>query len=236
MTFQTTLWSVVDLAKESGEDGSAALGILCETYWKPLYIYARRRGLQDEDARDAVQSFFLKVLEKDYLEPADKEKGRFRTFLLTCYQRFLSNEYKRENAQKRGGHLNRVHIDWQTDGIQIHAPSTAGDVAERQFERDWAFALLDRAMKRLTEIEERAGRGELLSRVGQGIFMGAEIIDYADLASELGVTKNSLKVAVHRLRKRLKDAIVDEVRLTVNSEDEIEEELQHLLQAVSDNP
>lgn len=233
MAFPTTLWSIVDTAKQSGDDSDAALGVLCETYWRPLYLFARRKGIADEDARDVVQAFFLKVIEKDYFAPADQSKGRFRTFLLTCFQRFLANEYKRDNAVKRGGRALRVDIDWQIDGSEIGELQSHDVPADVLFEREWAHALIARAIDRLQENEVAAGRGAVLETLGHGIFVGYPSVDHEAVSAELGMSKNALKVAVHRLRKRFRTMIEQEVRLTVGSDEEVEAELRHLLEAVS---
>lgn len=233
MQFHTTLWSVVEDAKDSGEDADAALAILCETYWKPLYRHLIQRGFSEEEAKDAVQGFFLQVIEKRYLDAADSSKGRFRTFLLTCFHRYLANEHKKNNAQKRGGAYRRIKINWgsgDTTGDQIATSSLSPD---QVFDRDWAVALIGRAIERLRANEIAAGRGRLISALGDTLYVGAETASYEQIAENLGSTTNAVKVAAHRVRKRLRNLIWEEVMLTVDSKDAAQEELKYLLEIIA---
>lgn len=233
MAFDTTLWSIVEDAQESGADADAALAVLCETYWKPLYLHMLRRGYTEEEVKDAVQGFFLKMIEKRYLDAADASKGRFRTFLLTCFDRYISNEYKKSNAQKRGGGFKRVSIDWGPVGELDNGFKTSGIAPDAAFDRAWARALIDRAMVRLREHEVASGRGELMEALDGSLFPGEGASSYAEIAQKMGTTSNAVKVAAHRLRKRLRTFVWDEVRLTVNSEEAAELELRFLLNIVS---
>jgi len=232
--FKTTLWSLVGDAQASGEQANAAMAVLCETYWKPLYRYLLMRGFAEEDARDLLQGFFLKLIEKRYLDAADASKGRFRTFLLTCLNRYAANERTRERAQKRGGDLTRVHIDWDggvgQTGEQLPAKLLTPD---REFDRQWALALIARAFERLRENEKEAGRGKLVALLGDSLYLGGHSAEYENAAEVLGTTANAVKVAAHRMRKRLHRLIWEEVQLTVDSQEAAHEELKHLLDSLS---
>jgi DNA-directed RNA polymerase specialized sigma24 family protein len=159
MAFQTTAWSVVEDAQAGGEDGDRALALLCEAYWQPLFQHARQRGMAEDAAKDAVQGFFLRVIEKRYLDAADAAKGRFRTYLLTCFQRFLANEYQRATAKKRDGNLQRVSIDWELPEGAARSMPTSDVSAETLFDREWADALIARAGTQLRAQESNSGRG-----------------------------------------------------------------------------
>jgi len=233
MAFGTTLWSVVEDYQGAGERSEAAMGILCETYWRPLYLNALRRGLAEEEAKDAVQGFFLAMIEKRYLDAADASKGRFRTFLLTCFQRYLAKEHKRFNAQKRGGDFLRIHFEHDSKGDGLGPIASRTLPPDEQFDREWALSLIARAIERLRALEIAAGREKLISALGAHLFVDADTSSYARIAEEMGTTPNAVKVAAHRLRKRLRSLILEEVRITVNSKSSAEEELRHLLNAVS---
>lgn len=236
MVFQTTLWSVVEDAKNRGEGADEALAILCETYWQPLFQHARWRAMAEEDARDAVQGFFLRVVEKRYFDAADSSKGRFRTFLLTCFQRYLANEHKKATAQKREGNVQQLRIDWDDNGCDGRALVGSEVSPEVQFDRAWAQALIARAVIRLRTQEIDAGRGALIDALGPVLFERPSSKEYTQIADRLATSVGAVKVAAHRIRKRLRIVIRDEVRATVNSDEIVEGELQYLLDVVADTP
>lgn len=232
MKFETTHWTWVEHAQAGGEHADRALALLCERYWKPLYVYARRRGYGAEDAQDIVQGFFLRLIDKSFLEAADADKGRFRTFLLTCLQRYMANEYQRETAAKRGGLAMRTPVDWRSAESALAnaaAPEVSADVL---FDREWAMVVIARAMERLKASERKSGRGQLIEAIGPQLVTGLAEVDYEGLAKRLGTTRGAARVAMHRLRKRLGDFILEEVGQTVRTPEEAETELRYLLQAM----
>ena len=234
MGFQTTLWSVVEKAQDRGEAANKALELLCETYWQPLFQHARRRGMSEEEAKDAVQGFFLCVIEKRYFDMADSSKGRFRTFLLTCFQRFLAKAYTRATAQKRDGNVLKVRIDWDIANSDVRELAVSDPSPEVLYDRAWAQALIARAVKRLRSREISAGRRALLDALGPTLFERPDSSEYEKIAADLGTTAGAVKVAAHRLRKRLRSVIREEVRATLKSGELIDDELKYLLDAVAD--
>src|SRR5687767_4384504 len=164
--FLTTRWSVVLEAGRGGEGARAALSELCETYWYPLYAYVRRRGYAAEDSADLTQAFFARLLEKNVVHAADPARGRFRAFLLGSLKNFLANEWDRVHAQKRGGGKVPISLDFQAaDERFSREPAAAALTPEREYERNWALAVLERALARLEGEYAKRGRQSLFARL-----------------------------------------------------------------------
>lgn len=213
-------------------ESDTALTSLCEIYWYPLYAYVRRQGHQAAEAQDLTQAFFARVLEKDYLQAADRERGRFRTFLLTALKRFLQNERKRATAQKRGGGRPTLSIDFDSGEERFQRELSDDWTPERIYERRWALALLDHVLDRLEHDYTANGKEQLFKHLQAFITPTSTEPSYEELVAELGMTKGSIKVAVHRLRQRYRDLLRAEIANTVASEDDVDEELDHLLVAI----
>jgi DNA-directed RNA polymerase specialized sigma24 family protein len=231
--FATTRWTIVLTARRTTSPAAdRALEELCRAYWYPLYAYARRRGHAREDAEDLTQAFFARLLEKDYLQAASRAKGRFRTFLLMAFQRFLANEWDRARAQKRGGGRTVLPLDADSAERRYQIEPADELSADRIFERRWALTLIDETMGRLRQefvAADRAGEFEHLKT-----FLTADhaTIPYAELAVMLGQPESALRVAVHRLRRRFRELFRLEIAQTVASPAEIDAELRHLLAAL----
>jgi RNA polymerase sigma-70 factor (ECF subfamily) len=189
----------------------------------------RRQGHSPPDAQDLTQEFFARLLQKDYLKAAAREKGRFRTFLIVALKRFLANEWDRLRAQKRGGGQPLLSLD--TDlAEQLYRIEPAADAtADRIFERRWALTLLDRTMTRLREEFTRAGRADEFDRLKVCLTAARGEIAYPEVAAALGMSESTARVAVHRLRKRFREVFREEIAHTVSSPDEIEEEVRYLM-------
>jgi RNA polymerase sigma-70 factor (ECF subfamily) len=204
-----------------------ALETLCQTYWYPLYVYVRRRGYSPADAEDLTQEFFAWLLERDWLGVADQQRGRFRSFLLTSFSRFLANEWDKARTQKRGG--GRI-VSLQFDNAEAscaHEPVDTG-TPEQIFEWRWALTLLDHVMKLLSAEFARDGKAVLFEALKPCLLGERTAQPYASLASKLGMTEGSVKVAVHRLRQRYRQLLRDEIANTVAKPEEVEEELRYL--------
>jgi len=228
--FVTTHWSVVLSArKQDSPQSAAALEALCRTYWYPLYAYVRRQGHSPHDSQDLTQEFFARLLQKDYLKAALREKGRFRTFLIVALKRFLANEWDRLRAQKRGGGQALLALDTESaeDRYRIEPPE--GATAERLFERRWALTLLDRTMTRLREEFTASGKREEFKRLKACLTADRGEISYAEIARALGQSEGTVRVAVHRLRKRFREVFREEIAQTVSSPEEIESEVRYLV-------
>jgi len=230
--FVTTHWSVVQSAREPGSPQSAAaLETLCRTYWYPLYAYLRRQGRAPHDAEDLTQSFFARLLQKDYLHAAEREKGKFRTFLLVAFKRFLANEWDREHAQKRGGFASVVPIDEELAESRFAADHSHAVPPDVLFDRQWAMALLDRTMARLQEEYVSSGRAKLFEYLQSCLARDESALPYAEIATRLNLTEPAVKMAVQRLRARYLEMLRAEIAHTVSSAEEIEEEIRHLFSA-----
>jgi RNA polymerase sigma factor (sigma-70 family) len=231
--FLTTHWSVVLSAREPHSTRSAAaLETLCRTYWPPLYAYVRRRGHSPADAQDLTQEFFARLLEKDYLRAVAQEKGKFRTFLLVVFQRFLADEWDKAQAQKRGG--GKVfNVDWASAEQRFLQQPVEHLTPEKAFEQRWALTLLDQVYARLEREYKDQGRGVLFDMLQFALTGSRSDLPYAELARKLRTTDGAVRVAVHRLRQRYRELLREAIADTVSRPEEIEEELQHLLQAVS---
>jgi RNA polymerase sigma-70 factor (ECF subfamily) len=229
----TTRWSIVLAAgRQSSPDAKQALDSLCRTYWYPLYAFARRRGKQPDEARDLTQEFFARVLEKDYLNAADRERGRFRSFLLTVFKRFLANEHDHEQAQKRGGGRTFVSIDVDDGERRLSLEPSHNWTPEHEFERRWAVALLEQVLGSLRDDYHSKGKGRLFDCLKPFLTADEAADSYHTLAAELNMTVGAIKVAVHRLRQRYRDLIRHEVAGTVADEGDADDELGQLLRAI----
>jgi RNA polymerase sigma factor (sigma-70 family) len=234
-SFATTHWSVVLSAiADASSDSEAALARLCQTYWYPLYAYVRRRGYSPEDAQDLTQSYFSSLLEKKYLERADRERGRFRTFLLSSIENFLNNEWDRASAQKRGGGQRMVSWDeLDAEGRYLNEP--ADEVTpERIFEKRWAATLLELVLKKMREEFIVSGKAELFEAIKLHLWSEGAATSYSQLAVQLNMTVVAVKVTVHRLRHRYRDLLRAEIAHTVAKPGEVDDEIRHLIQVMSD--
>jgi RNA polymerase sigma factor (sigma-70 family) len=232
--FNTTHWSVVLAAGESGsEQSAAALNKLCRVYWYPLYAYVRRQGNGPEDAEDLTQQFFARLLEKNYLANADRERGKFRTFLLASMKNFLVNEWKRAARLKRGGAHSFVSFDLEVAEGRYAAEPTAGAVPESLYERQWAVSLIEQVFASLRLEYATVEKGALLEELKGFVWGEQSSASYAEIAANLKVAEGTVKVSVHRLRQRFRELLREEVAQTVSQPEEIDGELRHLIAVLS---
>lgn len=235
--FHTTHWSVVLAAgsDRSTESSVQALEILCQTYWLPVYGYVRRRAGDEHRAQDLTQAFFQWLLERKAIAGADPDRGRFRSFLLTMCKRFLANEWKKGNAQKRGGGRQTLSLDFASAESQGSFEPADETSAEAIFEREWAVALLDRVLDKLRQEYTARGCQQQFDALKR-FLAGASSADYRRVATELRTTEGGVKVAAHRLRGRYRELIRAEIAETVDSADHVEDEIARLFTAVSRIP
>lgn len=214
----------------------AALETLCAGTWYPLYAFVRRRGHDAENARDLVQGFFARFLEKADLGSLDPSRGRFRSFLLASIRNWLADEHERESAQKRGGGAAAISIDFEAADERYRIDPGADLSPERMFERQWAIALLDLALARVELEYASAGKRDLFEALKPALQGRSKDAPLTEIAENLGSTEGAIKVAVHRLRKRFRDALRAEIAETVSTEEEIEEEIADLFRALESRP
>ena len=232
--FPTTHWSRVLRAGDPDDrDGRDALEVLCRDYWYPLYAFARRRGLNQDDAGDIVQGFLADLIERKDLAKADPSRGRFRSFLRWACSHYMSHCREHDHALKRGGGQTPVPIDLRdAEGRYLNEPSH-DLTAERLFERRWALELLAHVLKQL-ELESIAtGKIELFTSLRPLLEGDDDAQSYREIGESLEMTEGAVKVAVHRLRRRYRRLLREEVARTVESAEDVEAELADLLAALS---
>ena len=228
--FPATRWSLVDLARDSG--GGEALERLCRDYWYPLYAFARRSGKTPTDAEDLTQGFFQKLVERGWLADAEREKGRLRTFLLTAFRRYMANEWRRDQTQRRGGGWTR--LDWDTAEGELRYAGARADVPpEALFDRQWVLAMMERTLTGLREEFEKRDKGKHFDELKGLLMLEKGAIDYAALAERLAMSEGAARVAAHRLRKRFRARFRDEVALTLSEGEDLDEELKYLARVLA---
>ncbi|HBO44330.1 MAG TPA: RNA polymerase subunit sigma-24 [Planctomycetaceae bacterium] len=231
--FMTTHWSLVLAAADcEASHGREALASLCQIYWYPLYAFVRRQGHGPQDAQDLTQEFFLRLLEKDYLGDVDRSKGKFRSFLLVAMKHFLSNQWAREKTLKRGGGRAFVPLDAISAEDRYRREPHDDETPERLFERRWALTLLDQVLTRLGEEYATTGRRALFEQLRGCLAGDSASLPYADLAARIGMSEGAVKVAVHRLRRRYRGVLRDEIAKTVAHVAEIDDEIGQLFSAL----
>jgi RNA polymerase sigma factor (sigma-70 family) len=232
--FNTTHWSVVLAAGDLGATNArAALTRLCQTYWYPLYCCVRRHGYSPEDAQDLTQEFFAKLLSKNQIALADPERGRFRTFLLRSLENFLRTQYRDATTQKRGGGREVLPLEMQeAEGrYSVEPPDNLSPSV--LFERQWAGAVLEAVLAALRKEFSATGRLELFDSLEPHLWEEDTATPYATIAESLNMTVVAVRVTVHRLRQRFHDLLCAEISDTVETQNEVEDELRHLRRVLS---
>jgi len=234
VAFVTTHWSVVYAARDKGSPQSdQALETLCRAYWCPLYVFVRRRGHTPEDAKDLVQEFFARLLQKHYLDAVEPERGRFRTFLIMALKRFMANEWDRARAQKRGGGQELLPLDTALAENRYQEECTVEMEADLAFERQWAITLLDEALTRVRDEQTLAGKSAEFGLLRPFLTVGSEPASYGAVARQLGTTEVAVRMAVHRLRRRYRQVFRELLAQTVATPAELDAEMHYLLQVLS---
>jgi RNA polymerase sigma-70 factor (ECF subfamily) len=232
--FATTHWSVISAAgKSSSPQQKQALETLCQSYWFPLYAYLRRRGYDTHQAEDLTQAFFAHILEKKDLETADPKYGKFRSFLLVRLKYFLSDERDRAQAKKRGGGKKVLSLSIQNAEGQYALEPAIRLSPEMLFEKSWALTILERTMGRLEAEMAEKNKQKLFDCLKVYLTTDKDVIPYQDMAAELKITEGSVRVAVHRLRRRYRKLLRDEIAQTVGDEGQIDEEMGCLFTALA---
>jgi RNA polymerase sigma factor (sigma-70 family) len=208
-------------------ESAEALARLCKDYWPPLYAFIRRSGYSVHEAEDLTQEFFARLLDKNYLQDADRERGRFRSFLLAALTHFLANRRKAARAQKRGGGKAILSFDFQAVEAGFQSVPADERTPELLFDQQWALLILDRVLRRLEAEQVDAGKGQQFRSLLPCITATGRQA-YSEVANELATSESAVKMAVHRLRKRYRQLLRNEIANTVARPEEIDEELQEL--------
>jgi RNA polymerase sigma factor (sigma-70 family) len=232
--FTTTNWSVVlELVQTDYGRAAGALESLCVRYWYPVYAFIRRRGSDPHEAKDLTQAFFTHLLENETLKKVDRQKGKFRSFLLAAATNFLTNEWDKHQSLKRGGQHQIISIDdTETEELYRHEP-VAALTPENLYDRRWAFTLLNEVLARLKQEYFAANKAEFFARLQPGLVDEVNPGLYADSAVALNLSEGAVRVAVHRLRRRFGELLRGEIARTVASPAEVDEEIRHLFAAIA---
>ncbi len=231
--FHTTRWSLIFAAAGDASSGAAARADFCRMYWYPVYAFIRRRGYPHEQAEDLAQGFFSILLEKNYLGAADRERGRFRSFLRSAVAHYVSHERDRERAAKRGGGVVHVSVDADADADRYVAEPEGGETPEELFDRRWALTILDAALAALRADYESRGKKQEFDVLYPSLVGDLDGVPRAELAAQLGLSEGTLRVTLHRFRRRFQAALRAAVAATVEDDAAVDDEIRHLMQAIS---
>jgi len=235
--FAPTRWTLVLRAQGTSPEARAALGELCEAYYQPVYRFLRREGHAEDAAQDLAQGFFAKVLERGDLGAADPARGRFRSYLLGAVKHFLADSRKHERRQKRGGGIEQESLDATDDderpAIQVadptdHAPDT-------WFDRQWAMTVMERALIVVEEEFARAGKADQFEKLKPWLAGDTIRLSQAEVARQLDWSETAIKVGIHRLRKRFREAVWEEIAQTVAEGTDVDAELRYLVEVLAGN-
>jgi len=232
--FATTQWTVVLAAgRRHTPQSDGALEELCRAYWFPLYAYVRRRGHTKEDAEDLTQTFFARLLEKNFIKNADSAKGKFRAFLLASLKHFLANEWDKSQTRKRGGGSVPLSLDWQTADTKFQVAAVNEPSPDQAFDREWALALLAKVIEQLQKECEAEDKAKLFEQLKIFLTAGKAELSHAEAAKSLGMDETAVRVAVHRLRKRYRQLLRGEIAQTLADAADVDEEMRALFGAFS---
>lgn len=222
------------MLRAGGRDGEGKLAFqdLCTAYWYPLFAFARRKGNSLQDAEDAVQSFLAWLFESGVVERADPERGRFRSFLITIFKHYLARQHHHRTAQRRSPTTPLISIDAAFAEERYACEPADFQTPELQFERAWALTVMERAGSRLQAEWAASGKGERFEAL-KGCLSESNFQSGRALAAQLNMTEGAVRVAIHRLKSRYSEIMRAEIASTVDSADDIEEELRQLLIAIS---
>jgi RNA polymerase sigma-70 factor (ECF subfamily) len=233
--FATTHWSVVlSAGRTSSPQAAKALEQLCNTYWYPLYAFVRRKGHSPHDAQDLTQSFFARLLEKNYVAQADRERGRFRTFLLAALSHFLADEWDKARRLKRGGGREVISFDAGSAEDRYRLEPIDQLDAAKLYERRWVTTLFDQVLARFEEEHRDSGKGELFDQLKGALLAEERGASYAELGARLGLKEDAVKQAVRRMRRRFRELFREEIAQTVAGPGEVDDELKHLFAVLSE--
>ena len=233
--FAATRWTLVLAARGDSADAREALSALCDAYYAPVVTFLRREGRHDDEARELAHSFFAKVLAGGRIQSADRERGRFRSYLLGALKHHVQDERRAKRAARRGGNAEHIALHEATEtSAACDPPAPADPEAERAFDRQWALTVLDRALTAIGADFERSGKRAWFEALRPWISGEASGRTQTELAESLGMSAGAVKVAIHRLRQKFRAEVKSEIARTVgHDEAEAKAELNHLLMVLS---
>lgn len=223
---------MVIAAGQKDSRADEALQELCRVYWYPLYAFVRRQGYRRQDAEDLTQEFFARLLARDDLAAVDRLKGRFRSFLLASIKHFLANEWDRARAQKRGGGKQILPINIEDSELKYAVEPTHDITPDKLYDRRWAMTVLDQAIVKLRKEMRAEGKIDQFEQMKVFLTGSKGEVRYAKVADNLGISETAVKTAVHRLRKRYRQLLIAVVAETVETRQDVEQEMHYLLAAL----
>ncbi len=233
--FAPTRWTLVLAARGDTPEAQAALASLCESYWRPVFRFLVREGRDEETARELTQEFFARLLARRGVDGVDPERGRFRSYLLGALRHFLADVREKATADKRGGGQTLEPLEIlgtdTTPGVEVAPPSPA--VPDTWFDRQWAYAVMERALSVVGAEFHSAGRDEQFTVLKAWLVGDTPSLSSTEASRRLGLSEGAVKVAIHRLRRRFREVIRAEVTQTVGSGSSVEEELQYLIEVLT---
>lgn len=236
--FVTTRWTQVLSARGESPEAQLALGQLCEAYWKPVFRFIRRNNFEEDAAREMTQEFFAQLLARHGLDHVEQGKGRFRSYLLGAVKHFLADQLDRANAAKRGGGQAPVPFEVQPEThttVCLQIPAPASPLPDAFFDRQWALNVVDRALNAMAAEFAAGGKGKQFETLKPWLVGETGSLSQSEAATELGLSEGAIKVAIHRLRKRFRDLVKEEIAGTVDQTVSVQEELRYLLEALAQN-
>ena len=232
--FNETHWTTVLAAGQKNSQAKEALQKLCRTYWYPLYVFVRRQGHGKHDAEDLTQEFFARLLTRDDLATVDREKGKFRSFLLASMKHFLANEWDKAQAKKRGGGKQILSINVQDFESKYAMEPAHAITPDKLYDRRWAMTVLEQVMAKLRKEMRAEGKMDQFEQMKIFLAGSKGDVHYSKVAENLGISEIAVKTAVHRLRKRYRGLLIAEIADTVETQQDVEQELCYLLAALAD--
>lgn len=230
--FPATRWTLISQMQEGSPTAEhrAALATICQSYWYPLYVYARRFGKNEDEARDAVQNCFAHLIAGNHLRHADPLRGRLRSFLLTVLKNTILQEHERQSAQKRGGGVAAIPLDLRdAEGRYLLEPMSADVSPDQAYERKWALTLLETTREKLHASYRAIGKESLYTALADALTEGDRWTGHEETAKILGMEAGAVRVALHRMRKRFRDLLLEEVATTVSNDGDVRTELAYLM-------
>jgi RNA polymerase sigma factor (sigma-70 family) len=232
--FATTQWSIVKAAAgKSSAAAKTALENLCTTYWTPVYAFVRQRGYSQPDAEDLTQAFFMHLLDSDFLQTADRDRGRFRSFLLKSVSNFLSVDRRKRDTEKRGGQIRILALDFRTGESAYQSEALVNATPEQLFERQWALTLLQNTINQLRSEYAERNHLRLFESLEAHINQNSSRVPYAELCETLNMSEDAIKQAARRLKLRYREILRSEIAATVGSAEHIDAELRELIAVLS---
>lgn len=219
---------VVSAGRQSSPESNRALAALCETYWYPLYAYVRRRVSDVAEAHDLTQAFFCELLEKNYVEAADPARGKFRAWLITAFKHFLSKEWEKAKAQKRGGGRLAISLDFAAADSHLNVEPATALTPDQYYDQQWALTLLNQIMEKLQFEFREAGKSEQFEILKGHLIGDHSGATYAETAVVLGMNEAAARKAASRMRQRYRELLREQIAQTVSDPEEVDDEIRNL--------